>query len=53
LEGATSCFATFGRADIVAFVNVEDFKGLTNFAFEASKVEGVTATETLPEAEVA
>jgi len=53
LEGTTSCFAVFGRSDVVAFANVRDFTALNHFALECARVEGVTATETLPQVEVA
>lgn len=52
IEGTTACFAVFGRTDVIAFAKIENATRLARFASEAARIEGVTATETLAEAEV-
>lgn len=51
LGGTTTCFATFGRTDVIAFVDVNDAEALAEYVVEASRIEGVVGTETLPELE--
>lgn len=52
LEGVNVAFPAFGRADVVARTDVRNYDGLMALLDETNRIEGVIATETLPEAEV-
>ena len=43
-------YDTFGRFDIVIFVEVEDYEELREITTDINGLEGVRSTETLPEA---
>ena len=43
-------YFTYGRFDIVAFLEVEDYKSLRKATSQINSLEGVRSTETLAEA---
>lgn len=49
LEGITQAYPVFGRADVVARAEIRNTAALQTVLDEVNKIEGVTATETLPE----
>lgn len=52
LENVTVAYAVFGRTDVVARAEVRNYDALQTLLDETNRVEGVVATETLPELEV-
>lgn len=52
LEGVTHAFGTFGRFDCAVRAEVRHAAALGNLLDQVNRVEGVLATETLPELEV-
>jgi len=50
VEGVRKAYFTYGRFDIVAFLEVEDYKSLRRTTGEINSFEGVRSTETLVEA---
>jgi len=50
VEGVRKAYFTYGRFDIVAFLDVEDYKSLRRITGEINSFEGVRSTETLAEA---
>lgn len=47
--GVTDCYPVFGRYDVVAFIEGEDYKQVKTIADKISALDGVRSTETLPE----
>jgi uncharacterized protein with GYD domain len=43
-------YSTYGRFDIVVFVEVENYKKLREITTQINGIEGIRSTETLPEA---
>ena len=52
IAGVKYAFAVAGRADVAMLVEVPDLKGLSNLALKVFKTPGVTASETLVEAQI-
>jgi len=52
IAGVKHTFAVAGRADVVALVEVPDLKGLSNLVLKVFRTPGVTASETLVEAQI-
>ena len=50
IDGVRKAYPTYGRFDIVVFVEVEDYKELRVVTTKINGVEGIRSTETLPEA---
>ncbi len=50
LEGANKVYFTYGRFDIVAFLEVDGYKTLRERTTQINSIEGVRSTETLVEA---
>jgi uncharacterized protein with GYD domain len=50
LEGVRKAYFTYGRFDIVTFVDVEDYRVLRNITSQINSLDGVRSTETLGEA---
>ena len=50
VKGVRRAYFTYGRFDIVAFVEAEDYKDLRKITSEINSIEGVRSTETLVEA---
>lgn len=50
LEGARKAYFTYGRFDIVAFLEVDGYKALRERTTQINSIEGVRSTETLVEA---
>jgi len=50
IKGVRKAYLTFGRFDLVVFVEVEDYKDLRTITTEINSFEGVRSTETLAEA---
>lgn len=50
VEGVRKAYFTYGRFDIVAFLDVEDYKDLRRKTGQINSFEGVRSTETLAEA---
>jgi len=48
--GVQKAYFTYGRFDIVVFVEVEDYRRLREITTQINAIEGVRSTETLPEA---
>ena len=49
-NGIRKVYFTYGRFDIVVFVEVVDYKELRAITTKINGVEGIRSTETLPEA---
>ena len=50
ITGVRKAYATYGRFDLVVFVEVEDYKKLREITTRINGIEGIRSTETLPEA---
>lgn len=50
VEGVRKAYFTYGRFDIVAFLEMEDYKTLRRITGQINSFEGVRSTETLAEA---
>jgi len=50
LKRVEKAYFTFGRFDIVVFVEVEDYKELRRISSEINEINGVRSSETLAEA---
>ena len=50
VKGVRKTYFTYGRFDIVAFVEVEDYKELRKTTSSINAIDGVRSTETLAEA---
>jgi DNA-binding Lrp family transcriptional regulator len=50
VEGVRKAYFTYGRFDIVTFLEVEDYKALRRTTSKINSIEGVRSTETLVEA---
>ena len=50
LPEVKKAYFTYGRFDIVAFLEVEDYKSLRSVTGRINSLEGVRSTETLAEA---
>jgi len=50
IKGVRKAYFTYGRFDIAAFVEVEDYRSIREITEEINAIEGVRSTETLVEA---
>jgi len=50
IEGVRKAFYAYGRWDIVAFLELRDYKSIRVVSGEINSIDGVRSTETLPEA---
>jgi uncharacterized protein with GYD domain len=50
VEGVRKAYFTYGRFDIVTFLEAEDYKALRRTTSTINSIEGVRSTETLAEA---
>ncbi len=50
MEGVRKAYFTYGRFDIVTFLEAEDYKALRKTTSKINAIEGVRSTETLVEA---
>ena len=50
MGGVKKAYLTYGRFDLVAFLQVEDYQSLRGATSEIGSLDGVRSTETLPEA---
>jgi DNA-binding Lrp family transcriptional regulator len=50
VAGVRKAYSTYGRFDLVVFVEVEDYKKLREITTQINGIEGIRSTETLPEA---
>jgi len=50
IAGVRKAYATYGRFDLVVFVEVESYKKLREITTQINSIEGIRSTETLPEA---
>jgi uncharacterized protein with GYD domain len=50
VTGIRKAYFTYGRFDLAAFVEVEDYKKLREITTQINGIEGIRSTETLPEA---
>ena len=50
VDGVRKAYFTYGRFDIVVFLEVEDYKSLRKVTGQINSFEGVRSTETLAEA---
>ena len=50
VEGLRKAYFTYGRFDIVAFLEVDGYKSLRRITSQINSFEGVRSTETLAEA---
>ena len=50
ISGVRKAYFTYGRFDIVVFVEAEDYKKLRKITTNINGIEGIRSTETLPEA---
>jgi len=50
IEGVRKAFYAYGRWDIVAFLELRDYKSIRVLSGEINSIDGVRSTETLPEA---
>ncbi len=50
IKGVRKAYLSYGRFDIVVFVEVEDYKELRKITGEINEVDGVRSSETLAEA---
>ena len=50
IVGVKKCFFSYGKFDIVTFVEVEDYKKLREITSLINNIENVRSTETLAEA---
>jgi DNA-binding Lrp family transcriptional regulator len=48
--GVRKAYPTYGRFDIVVFVEVEDYRELRKVTTKINRIQGIRSTETLPEA---
>ncbi len=49
VECLKEAYLTYGRFDLVAFLQVEDYQSLRRATSEIGSLDGVRSTETLPE----
>jgi uncharacterized protein with GYD domain len=50
IKGVRKAFFTYGRFDIVVFLEVENYKQLRELTSQINEIAGVRSTETLAEA---
>lgn len=50
MKSVWKAYPTYGRFDIVAFLEAEDYKVLKKITGQINSIEGVRSTETLAEA---
>ena len=50
MKSVLKVYPTYGRFDIVAFLEAEDYKVLKKITGQVNSIEGVRSTETLAEA---
>ena len=50
IEGVRKCFVTYGRFDIVAFIEVSNYEEARKLSTRINELDGVRSTETLIEA---
>ncbi len=50
MKSVRKAYPTFGRFDIIAFLEAEDYKVLKKMTSQINSIEGVRSTETLAEA---
>ncbi|MBS7644035.1 Lrp/AsnC ligand binding domain-containing protein [Candidatus Bathyarchaeota archaeon] len=50
IKGVRKAFYAYGRWDIVAFLELQDYKSIRVISGEINSIDGVRSTETLPEA---
>ena len=50
VEGVRKAYFTYGRFDIIAFLQMTDYKSLRRITGKINSFEGVRSTETLAEA---
>ncbi|RLG98493.1 hypothetical protein DRO28_02555 [Candidatus Bathyarchaeota archaeon] len=50
IKGVRKAYFTYGRFDIAAFIEVEDYKSIREITEEINAIDGVRSTETLVEA---
>lgn len=50
MHGIRKAYFTYGRFDIVVFLEVDDYRTLRKVTGEINSIEGVRSTETLAEA---
>ena len=50
MDSVKKAYLTYGRFDLVAFLQVEDYQSLRRATSEISSLDGVRSTETLAEA---
>jgi DNA-binding Lrp family transcriptional regulator len=50
IKGVRKAYLSYGRFDIVVFVEVEDYKELRKITGEINEIDGVRSSETLAEA---
>jgi len=50
VQGVRKAYFTYGRFDIVTFLEVEDYKELRRITEHINSLQGVRSTETLAEA---
>jgi DNA-binding Lrp family transcriptional regulator len=50
VSGVRKAYFTYGRFDLVVFVEAEDYKKLREITTQINSIEGIRSTETLPEA---
>ena len=50
MDGVKKAYLTYGRFDLVAFLQVEDYQSMRRATSEISSLDGVRSTETLAEA---
>jgi uncharacterized protein with GYD domain len=50
VSGVRKAYFTYGRFDLVVFVEAENYKKLREITTQINSIEGIRSTETLPEA---
>jgi len=50
MKNVRKTYFTYGRFDIVAFLEIDDYKEMRSVTGEINSIEGVRSTETLAEA---
>ena len=50
IAGVRKAFSSYGRFDIVVFVEIGDYKKLRLLTTQINCIEGIRSTETLPQA---
>ena len=50
ITGVRKAYSTYGRFDIVVFVEERDYRKLREITTQINCIEGIRSTETLPEA---